>query len=52
MLLLPNQKFFFVIADKYTILDSFDVDGKNIDVEEKPLKIELFLKKVDLLTQN
>ena len=49
--MMPNQKFFFVTGEKNTILDSFNVDGKNMDVEQKPLKTELFLKKVDSLTQ-
>ena len=50
--MMPDQKFFFVTGERYSVLDSFHVDGKNIDVEQKPLKTELFLKKVNLLTQN
>lgn len=50
--MVPVQKFFFVTGEKSTVLDSLDVDGKNIDVEQKPLKTEKFLMKVNLLTQN
>lgn len=47
----PDQKFFFVTGEKTAVLDSFDVDGKNIDVEQKPVSTELFIKKVECLTQ-
>jgi CheY-like chemotaxis protein len=50
--MMPNQKIFFVTADKDAVLNKFSLDRKNIDVEQKPIKMELFLKKVDLLTQN
>ncbi|MCV0410510.1 response regulator [Nitrosopumilus sp.] len=48
----PAQKFFFVTGEEQSILDSFNVDGKNIDVEQKPFKTEKFLNKVEILTQN
>ena len=48
----PDQKFFFVTGEEQSILDSFDVDGKKIDVEQKPFKTEEFLIKVELLTKN
>ncbi|MGY5150459.1 MAG: response regulator [Candidatus Nitrosopumilus sp. bin_68KS] len=50
--MMPNQKIFFVTADKDAVLNKFSLDQKNIDVEQKPIKIELFLKKVNLLIQN
>ena len=50
--LVPDQKFFFVTGERGIVLDSLNVDGKNIDVEQKPLKTEKFLKKIELLTQN
>ncbi|KAF6246130.1 response regulator [Nitrosopumilus sp. b3] len=50
--MMPNQKIFFVTANKNEVLDKFSVDGKNIDAAEKPIKIELFLKKVNLLIMN
>jgi len=49
--LVPAQKFFFVTSEKKLVLDVFDVDGKNIDVEEKPISMDLFYKKVKELTQ-
>ena len=48
----PKQKFFFVTGEKDAVLKSFYVDGKNIDVEQKPISTELFIKKVELITQN
>ncbi len=50
--MMPNQKIFFVTANKDMILKKFSVDGKNIDVAAKPIKIDLFLKKVNSLAQN
>jgi len=50
--IVPNQKIFFVTANKDMVLDKFSADGKNIDVAEKPIKIDLFLKKVNSLAQN
>jgi CheY-like chemotaxis protein len=47
----PHQKFFFVTGEKQLILDEFDVDGKTMDVEEKPISMRLFLKKINHLTQ-
>ncbi|EPA06053.1 response regulator [Candidatus Nitrosarchaeum limnium] len=48
----PEQKFFFITGEKNRVLDVFDVDGKNIDVEEKPISLALFNKKVKLLVQH
>jgi len=50
--LVPKQKFFFVTGEKEAVLKSFDVDGKNINVEQKPLSEDLFIKKVELITLN
>ncbi|MCE9652863.1 MAG: response regulator [Nitrosarchaeum sp.] len=47
----PDQKFFFITSEKRLVLDAFDVDGKNIDVEQKPISTELFIKKVAEITQ-
>ncbi len=49
--MMPNQKIFFVTADKDAVLNKFSLDQKNIDAEQKPIKVELFLKKVNLLIQ-
>jgi len=48
--MMPIQKFFFVTGEKDIILNSFNVDKKNIDVEQKPLETKSFLQKVNLLT--
>ena len=50
--LVPKQKFFFVTGEKEAVLKSFDVDGKNINVEQKPLSKDSFIKKVELITLN
>lgn len=47
----PDQKFFFVTGEKNSVLNSFDVDGKKIDVEQKPVSREIFLEKTIQLTQ-
>ena len=47
----PNQIFFFVTSDPDIIFESFNVDGKNIDVEQKPISADLLINKVELLTQ-
>ncbi len=47
----PDQKFFFVTGEKTTVLDSFNVDGKNIDVEQKPVSAEVFIRKIEFLTK-
>ena len=47
----PHQKFFFVTGEKQLIADAFDIDGKTTDVVEKPISMELFLKKINHLTQ-
>ena len=49
--LVPKQKFFFVTGEKDAVLKSFDVDGKNINVEQKPLSKDSFIKKVELITK-
>ena len=50
--LVPDQKFFFVTGETSTILKLFNVDGKNIDVEQKPIVDTVFLKKVECLLAN
>ena len=50
--LVPNQKFFFVTGEKDLILDAFHVDGKNIDVEQKPFDIDLLMEKIKNMLKN
>ncbi len=47
----PDQKFLFVTSDPDTIFESFNVDGKNIHVEQKPVTANLLINKIKLLTQ-
>ena len=47
----PNQKFLFVTSDPNIIFKSFNVDGKNINVEQKPVTANSLIKKIESLTQ-
>ncbi len=48
----PDQRFLFVTSDPDIIFKSFNVDGKNIDVEQKPISAEVLINKVELLDES
>ena len=45
----PDQRFLFVTSDPDIIFKSFNVDGKNIAVEQKPISAEVLINKVESL---